>query len=376
MSCFRFLSQNYLDLDLIANNDKSSEQSAFPLTNAYNKNRRAKVWRSNGWYQVTSSNNVIIFRETTAGSDLTATITPGEYTRAEFIVAVKDAFDAAGDSTYTVSFTSNFKFSIASNGSGGAGDFELILSDILSTAYDLLGFDNVDLDGALTYIADSIRLHTSEWILADFGIDTDPKAFALIDARNSPLSITPTATVRLQGNHTNVWTSPVYDQVLSYDDRILHAISDTGLAGVALRYWRIYFVDQNPLGYVQVGAFFLGDTYQTIRGAPQFPFRNENIDRTDTVFSESSQTFSEIKPKTERFSLTWDALTIQEKEDIQYLFIKFGKGIPFFISMDTSIAFSTDQQYYIRYVKFADEPDFELRRPGIYRCTTVFEEQL
>lgn len=376
MSCFRFLSQNYLDLDLIANNDKSSEQSAFPLTNAYNKNRRAKVWRSNGWYQVTSSNNVIIFRETTAGSDLTATITPGEYTRAQFIVAVKDAFDAAGDSTYTVSFTSNFKFSIASNGSGGAGDFELILSDILSTAYDLLGFDNVDLDGALTYIADGIRLHTSEWILADFGIDTDPKAFALIDARNSPLSITPTATVRLQGNHTNVWTSPVYDQVLSYDDRILHAISDTGLAGVALRYWRIYFVDQNPLGYVQVGAFFLGDTYQTIRGAPQFPFRNENIDRTDTVFSESSQTFSEIKPKTERFSLTWDALTIQEKEDIQYLFIKFGKGIPFFISMDTSIAFSTDQQYYIRYVKFADEPDFELRRPGIYRCTTVFEEQL
>lgn len=375
MSCFRFFDKNYADLEILANNDFSSQQSAFPVVNAYNTKRRAKVWRSNGYYEVTASNNNLIFRETSA-VELTATIAVGNYTRANFLTAIKTALETIGDSTYTVTFTSNFKISIASNGSGGGGIFELVFDDALNTCEDLLGFDSFEYTGALTFVGDSIKLHTSEWILWDLAVDSDPQAFALIDSRNDPLSISPTATVRLQGNHTNVWTSPVYNQLLTYDDRILHTINGDGIAGTALRYWRVLFQDQNPKGYIQVGSFFLGQTYSATRGAPQFPFVDENIDRTDTVISEGGQTFSEIKPKTARFSTDWFGLTVADKEYIQDIFDFYGTGLPFFISMDTPAGFSSSSQYYIRYVKFANAPRFELVSPKNYRASISFEEQL
>ena len=63
MSCFRFFDSNFADLNILANVDKSSEQAAFPLSNAFNNKRRAKVWRSDGYYVVTSANNGIVFRE-------------------------------------------------------------------------------------------------------------------------------------------------------------------------------------------------------------------------------------------------------------------------------------------------------------------------
>lgn len=376
MGCFRFLDGNYVDLDILANSDVSSEQTAFPVTNAYNRLRRAKVWRSNGQYIVDSTNNGIVFRETAGGPDLTATLTAGTYQRTAFLTEIKTALELVGASVYTVTFETSLKIKIASDGAGGDGTFSLRFADVASTAYDLLGFDNVNLTGSLNYTADSIRIHSEESITWDLGVDSDPKAFCLIDARNTPLSISPTATVTLQGNHTNVWTSPVYSQALTYDDRILHIINDDGIAGTQLRYWRVKFVDQNPKGYVQVGAFYLGDTYQTTRGAPQFPFRTEHIDRTATIYSEGGQTFSEIKPKTERFSVDWFALTIDEKERFEDIFTQFGTGTPFFVSMDTSVAFSSSQQYHIRYVKFSDEPKFELTRPGIFRTTINLEEQL
>ena len=375
MGCFRFLDTNYVDLDILANSDVSSEQAAFPVTNAYNGNRRAKVWRSGGHYVVASGANGIVFRES-VGVDLTATITPGSYSRTSFLAAVKAALEDVGASTYTVTLASNFKLSITSNGGGGGGIFELRLADIASTAYSLLGFDSVNLSGSLSYQSDSINIHTEESIIWDLGIDSNPLAFCLIDARNSPISISPNAVVTLQGNHTNVWTSPAFTQVLTYDDRILHLIDDDGIATEALRYWRVKFVDQNPKGYVQVGAFYLGDAYQTTRGAPQFPFRTEHVDRTQTIYSEGGQTFSEIKPKTERFTVDWFALTVDEKEYMEAMFDEFGTGVPFFVSMDTAVAFSSSQQYHIRYVKFADEPKFELTRPGIYRTAMTFEEQL
>jgi len=376
MSCFRFLESNYVDQDILANSDVSSEQAAFPITNAYNGLRRAKVWRSNGFYVVTSAANGIVFRETSCGPDLTASIVAGSYLRSAFLTAIKTALELVGDSTYTVTFTSQLKISIVSNGGGGDGTFELLFSDVGSTAYSLLGFDAVDLTGGLTYISDSINIHSEESITWDLGLDSNPTAFCLIDARNTPISISPTAVVTLQGNHTNVWTSPAYEAVLTYDDRILHLIDDDGLASVGLRYWRVKFVDQNPKGYIQVGAFYLGGDYQTVRGAPQFPFRTEHVDRTETVYSEGGQTFSEIKPKTERFSIDWFALTIDEKESFEDIFTQYGTGTPFFVSMDTSVAFSSSQQYHIRYVKFADEPKFELVRPGIYKTNVLFEEQL
>jgi hypothetical protein len=63
----RIYNENYLDQDALANDYVSSEQAAFPVDNAYNSVRRSKVWRSNGYWEITSSNNTFTFKDTAAG---------------------------------------------------------------------------------------------------------------------------------------------------------------------------------------------------------------------------------------------------------------------------------------------------------------------
>jgi hypothetical protein len=370
MACFRWYESNFVDLAVLANTDVSSEQlPSFPVTNAYNTKRRAKVWRSNGNYEIYSGSNTLVIREVD-GVDLTATVTPGRYTRVGLMAAVKASCEAVGVNTYTVTFLSNLKFRIQSSG----GFFEV--RGELSTIHSILGYDAVAYIGATAYTADSISIMTDEWIQWDLGIDSDPTLFALIDARNNPLGISPNAIISLEGNHTSNWTSPVFSELVTYNDNILSVINDDGIAGEPLRYWRARIVDQNPRGFVQVGAFYLGTHYSATRGKPQFPFQVQHIDRTETLYSEGGQTFSEIKPKTERFSLDWFALTTEEKERIEQIFDVYGVGIPFFIGMDNDDVFSTAENSYLRYVKFSDEPRPSLQRPGLWRMTTTIEEQL
>ncbi len=96
----RIFNNNFSDLATITS---SSEQTAFPLTNAFNAQRRSRVWRSNGYFNITSSNNTIVFRES-VGVDLTATVAIGVYTsRTAFFAAIKTALEAVGAGTYTIS---------------------------------------------------------------------------------------------------------------------------------------------------------------------------------------------------------------------------------------------------------------------------------
>lgn len=102
------------------------------------------------------SNDEIGFKEDSAGSVLTATVAAGTYTYGELAYQVKKALEAAGDSTYTVRYTlSTRKFTITSDGTGDAGDFEL---DVASAGLDdllpSLGFTS-DGTGALTYTSDT-----------------------------------------------------------------------------------------------------------------------------------------------------------------------------------------------------------------------------
>lgn len=379
MGCFRLFDNNFADIDIIANYDASSEDAAFPIENAFNKQRRSKVWRSAGYFNITSSNNTIIFRET-VGVDLTATITVGEYTSiTTMCTAIKTALEAAGASTYTVtnSSTTSFKFRITSNGSGGGGIFQLMLTDVLFTADGILGFDDtIDFTGALTYDADYLRINTSEYILFDLGVSSNPTAFALCGARNRALKISPTATIKLQGNETNNWTTPSFTTTLTYDDSVIVEMSATGFHTSELRYWRVLFEDQNPLGYIEVGAFFLGEYYAPTQGVVQFPLQSSYIDRSEITYSEGGQEYSDIREKSQSFSVTWNGLTKTEIEDIDEIFNVYGTSLPFFVSMDSDEVYSSVLNRRVRFVKFADEPSYSFISPNLFTMTMQFREQL
>jgi len=107
-------------------------------------------------------NDEIGFKEDSAGSVLTATVAAGTYVYGELAYQVKKALEAAGDSTYTVRYDySAREFTLTSDGSGGAGDFEL---DVASAGLDdllpALGFA-ADQTGALTYTGSAVPSQTT-----------------------------------------------------------------------------------------------------------------------------------------------------------------------------------------------------------------------
>lgn len=373
------MQKNFLATDVISNAFVSSEQTAFPADNLYNAQRRSKVWRSNGYWEITTGNNVLTFQET-SGVDLTATIDVGTYaSTAALFAEIKSKMEGAvgAGSTYTIEQeTGTFRIKFTSNGVGGTGLFTLRWS-LNTTLAGQLGFPTTDDSGALTYTADTLKLSTNEWIKWDMGLSTNPQAFIAIGPRNEPLKISPSATVKLQGNETDVWTSPSYEQTLTYNGRAIIEIDEDGLHTEALRYWRMEITDlDNPQGYVELGACFLGNYFEGSRGKPQFPFRAGYVDRSPTVFSEGGQTFSDIREKTEQFNLDWFGLTISEKEILDQFFDDFGTSQPFFVVFDSAAGFSSIENYYVRYCKFAREPSYQLESPGNYSMTMELREEL
>jgi len=378
MSCTRFMTSNLADTSTIADGSASSEQTPFPATNAYDSPRRSKVWRSSGYFEITSSNKTLVFEETD-GVDLTATLSEGGYaTFALLAVEIKTQMEAAGSSVYTIGTESGTgKIEIVSDGGGGGGILDIEWTGSTGLASTLGFLTTEDDTGALSYVADVLRISTGEWIKWDMGLSSNPLAFVMIGPRNSAIKITPSSTIKLQGNETDVWTGPSYEQSIAYDDAAMIVLSSAGLHTGALRFWRILIEDiANSNGYVEIGQIFIGDYFQATRGAVQFPFTDRQIDRSATVFSQGGQSFSDIRQKSGRFPVEWFGLTTAEKESIQEHWRLFGKSIPFFVIMDPDEVFSSADSYYTKYVKYEGEPEFRLVRPGIWEAGMTLLEQL
>lgn len=379
MSNVRVMHENYVDPDYYVSMTYSTQKTVAPAENVLNYVRRSKVWRTDGYWEITASNKTIIFRET-VGVDLTATIAESNYTSdSSFLTAIKTALEAVGDSTYTVTRdTSTNKIKITSNGSGGGGVFQLICTSGSFTSASILGFSTAsNLTGALTYTADTLKIHTSEWMKWDMGTSVNPKAFVLIGLRNTPIKISETATIKLQGNHTDTWSSPVYDQTLSYHSDAIAVFSTTGLHTEALRYWRLVIQDPGNLnGYIEISNLYLGDAITTTRGAVQFPLRESVIDLSQTAYSQSGVSFSDENEMTSEISFGWNFLTVTEAEVLKTMIKEVGTSKPFFVCLDPEENFSSNLETQVRFVKFTGKVNIDLTRVGIFSSDWDLREEL
>jgi len=378
MGCFLILDNNYIDEDRLNDYDVSSEKTGYEGTNTFNEKNRSRSWRSDGYWNITSSNNTIVFRETT-GVDLTATVATGEYrTHDSFATVIRDALEAGGASSYRVGVDpSTYRWEISSDGLGGGGIFELMWTS--DTVFgDLIGFDTTSDDtGALSYIADSLKITENEFIVFDMGISCNPTAFVLLGNRNSPIAISPGATIKIQGSETDVWTSPSYEATISYNSRAFFKFDADGFHSDPLRFWRVSISDlTNANRYIEVNSLFLGEHLSVSRGAVQFPFRGTMLDLSKTSISENGQTFTDIHPQSESWELQWFGLTIDDKEQMDLFFENYGTHSPFFVSMDREQVLSSEPEYYVRYVKRTAEPRYELISPGVYNLTMTIREEL
>lgn len=105
-------------------------------------------------FEVANGSNDEISFEETAATPLTATVTSGIYTMAELGIKVKEALEAAGASTYTVTYDpTTSKYTLTSDGSGGGGIFNLDVGGATDDLLPDLGI-TVDKSGSLSYTSD------------------------------------------------------------------------------------------------------------------------------------------------------------------------------------------------------------------------------
>lgn len=377
MTCARIMYDNYTDSDVVNAATYSSQNVNFPASNLYDQRRRARVWRTQGYWNIESGSNEIEFEETTS-VPLTASVAIGEYTStSDFLTALKTAMDAAGASTYTISLETSGKFNFSSNLAGGGGIFSINWTNSTAMA-GILGYDDsTDDTGGNDYVADELRIATSEWLKWDFGLPTNPKAFIAIGNRNEAIQLSPSATFTLEGNETDAWSSPSYSQTVTYQEFVLALFGDTGLHTEGLRWWRFKMDDlENPNLYHELSNIFLGDMIILERGAVNFPFRTAGLDRSQEFLAIDGSAYYDRKQKTERFVLDWRGLTKSEKEEFDSLYEEVGKHTPFFIQMDSDPFVSDTSNYYLRYVRMTSDLDPQLISPNNWSASMELREVL
>jgi len=380
MSKVLVLHRNFISSDLLYNQSVSSELAVAPATNIYDRVRRTKTWRSGGYYVVTTSNRGIVLQET-AGVNQTVNIATGTYTSdATFLAAVKTALDgASGSAVYTVSRNTTSNKIVITSDAGGGAIFRLMCTNASFTAADLLGFStSADRTGALTYTADNVRIHTEEFIRWDLGTATQIQAFAIIGTKLNGLNIQSTATVKLQGNETDVWTAPTYEATLEWNEDAIAKVKATGTTELdTLRYWRLSIVDKdNPDGYVEIASAFLGEAVEPTEGCAQFPLREAHIDFSNVAQSEWGTTFGSEKQKVRQWDLDWKFLSVTEKEELEDVAELYGIVYPFWVCLDLDEAFSSAFQRTVAQCYLVEMPDFSLARPQQWESSWRIKESV
>ena len=373
-SGFRVITDNYIDNEVYNTITASSEQSGYEVENLEAKTYRQASWRTAGFFEVTASNKTIVFQETD-GVDISATIAEGTYTsRDAMSTAIKTALDAAGGDTYTVT-RSDEKFVIKSDGSF----LRIDGTDGSHTAGDLIGFttNQSTATPATGLTADAVRIHTEEYIEIDFGVAKRPSAIIMTGDRGETMKLSPTATVKLQMNTTNVWTSPLVDVTLTVGDDYAYKLEDDYFNSSYYRYARIYIEDKdNGNGYLQINVAALGEQWNLVRGRAQFPFSEVYVDNSVITVNKDATYYAEERTKLYQYRVKMSALKIAAKEELQDFFADYGKHKPFFVSIDSDGVFSSSAERLIKLVRLQGNIDTSLTSPDFFECALNLIEVL
>jgi hypothetical protein len=357
---------NYANPATYAGFAYSSQIATAPASNIFYGARRSRTHMTAGCWEITSANKGIVL-QTAAGVNQTVNIAEGVYTTdAAFLAAVNAALTSE---TSSAAFmverdATTKKIKITSDGAGGT-IFRLMTTNAAFTAASILGFSNVaNLTGALTYTADVLKIHTSEWYRFDLGGAANPTAFGMIGPRSKIFGLSEPAIVKLQASPTDAWASPAFEVTLTRTDCGVFHSNPNGIGDMAYRYWRVVIIDpSNVAGYLEISKVYLGGMIRLEKGRAQFPLGREYFDLTNTDYSESGMSFSNNRMKAKRIRIDWKFLSAADNEALEDFFEEVGTGKPFFIGLDPNSAFSTAAARSMICVKFESAPPFPLDRP-------------
>jgi len=167
---------------------------------------------------------------------------------------------------------------------------------------------------------------SDEWIKIDAGVgNTLNPNCAAIAGHN----LTSGATIKIQGNATDVWTAPTVDETITWRiDAMMHFFT-----GSALRFWRCKFADaSNPDGYIQIGRPSLGTHLQmpAIEPGPALPRKTSSVS-TDSI---TGQGYGDLGITWREFGVVFPPIiTEAERQSIVTMWKAVENVVPFFLAV-------------------------------------------
>lgn len=294
----------------------------------------------NGRFWIENSNKYIDFDE--GGSELTATLTTGEYNGNSLATEIKTQLDSAGGLTYTVTYdeaTAKFTISAGSNftlrwntGTNKANDIS-----------DTCGFDDsADDTGTDTYTSDERRIHYSvEYI--DINLETTP-SIDFIAILNHNLSSS--AHIRIDGADDEDFSTNRVQEYFTYNANNIFYFFDSA---ETKQYWRLRLNDPtNPNSYIQIGTVVLGG-YTELDKAFGKDYSDSQEDLSEGDYSNSLAFYGTKKDSLRTFTLPYIGLNDASKSSILAIQEEAGRIKSFVVCFDYNSP--NDNSYY---VKFAD----------------------
>jgi hypothetical protein len=160
------------------------------------------------------------------------------------------------------------------------------------------------------------RTAEDEWVLIPGPITAS--YFALLNH-----NLTSSAVIKIQGNDSNVWTSPSLDLTLTYADYIMIE----SFTEATYSYWRISLTDpDNPDGFIRLGGAYLGDFIQMPGMKIDQQINDETTTKSD--YSTSRQLYADIGIDFKDFTVNFPYITKSQRDSIRTMWSTVGLHSP------------------------------------------------
>ena len=210
-------------------------------------------------------------------------------------------------------------------------------------------------------MATDTRNHTEEYAKFDLGYAADIKFFACIPPIDENFGISEDATINLQANNIDSFTSPPLDITLSRTDLGVYKFIDDN-DDTRYRHWKFKWIDKENPGGPQIfhlGHIFLGNYVTITNRNVARGFKTQEDDPSNISRAEDGTLYFDEKQKYELFDgLQISYLDRADKDALKLLWRKLGKTNPFYISIDPLNNITTEMDELTRYVYFSSIPDF------------------
>jgi hypothetical protein len=143
-------------------------------------------------------------------------------------------------------------------------------------------------------------------------------------------NITSSATaIKIQGNASDVWTSPSFSQDITWDSDIMTAT----FTDQSYQYWRLQIIDAtNPDSYLEMGRVWIGESFQSPGISPTLT--HDKVSASIKSKSTGGQTYQDGRYFYHVVNTTYPAVTHAEKAEIFQQFEYTDVGIPYFTIFD------------------------------------------